>query len=344
MNSDRFDAETRIFGRVWSRRVVAGGAVGAVTAALSRLDAQAKPKKKRKKEICHCASNDPATCQTIKVTKKARKQHLRHLCDYTGPCQPGVVGQCAQPIVGCTQNSECPGDSPFCVDRICVQCRNEDDCQGANAGACENGICDAAFLTCSDDGAAIQFTDGPGNPPVSRGSVQMTVPEPPDSNSAFATIRTEDYNGVAVEDLTSLTYSRFVEPDSEGDCPGDIPYIVLRLTGGNFLITVPGGPFICNRWVTRDALDDKWWSPTLDGGAFAPVQAPRPLSDFLAEFSTSELTIQNATTGPEACPGVVGGLRLSAGEWGASDQVGDYVAYISHLIVGVEGENQTYRF
>jgi len=196
-------------------------------------------------------------------------------------------------------------------------------------------------------GALVTFVDGPGTPPQSSGSAQFTVPPPPLSTTAFAQLRSEDLLGVAIADLTALRYSVFVAP-TNSICPAfDIPYIVLYVTtpGGSqdVLVSVPqGAPFPCGTWTIRDALADLWWSPTLNGGSFAPSGSPLPLGAFATAFPG--LAIRNDATPDVECPTALGGFRIAAGEWGAVNQVGPYVANVSFVTVGVSGSEQTAGF
>lgn len=166
METERFDRLAKSVSRFASRRTVVGGAVlGGMSAALGlagRLpgaaDEVTATKHKRRKVICHCATNDPSTCKTIKVNKKSRKKHLQHWCDYPGPCQPGVVGRCTPPVQGCTRDSDCPSSTPYCQNRTCVACRNHNGCpvgEMCQDGACvpgctRDGDCPAGTPICLD--------------------------------------------------------------------------------------------------------------------------------------------------------------------------------------------------
>ena len=76
------------------RGVLGGAAVAAVAvtggAAAQRATTQANISKK-KTTICHCFSNDPATCKTIRIRRWSARKHLKHPCDYKGACT-GVSG------------------------------------------------------------------------------------------------------------------------------------------------------------------------------------------------------------------------------------------------------------
>jgi len=195
--------------------------------------------------------------------------------------------------------------------------------------------------------ATVAFVSGPDTPPQSDGSAKFTVPPPPDSDTAFAQLRSEDFLGVGIKDLTALTYSVFVAP-TNSICPAfDFPYIVLYVTttGGSedVIVSVPqGAPFACGSWTIRNALSDLWWSPTLDGGTFAPLANPKPLADFATAFPG--LAMRNDATPDAECPKALGGLRIAAGNWGAVNQVGDYGANVSFVTVGVSGKEQTATF
>jgi hypothetical protein len=159
----RFDGIARHLAQSLPRRSVVAGSLGASLLGVAGIgpDALAKKKKSKKKSICHCPTNDPATCTTIKVRKKARKQHLKHLCDYDGECQPGVVGQCEQPIVGCTQDSECAADF-VCRNLECVPgCQQQSECD--DGFICKNGgcVCEADNVLCG--GQCVDLTTDTDN-------------------------------------------------------------------------------------------------------------------------------------------------------------------------------------
>lgn len=103
MDAEAFDRLVQRLSLTRTRRALAGGALATALAA-SAVEVDAKKKKKKKKDkdkdkdrkatICHCPSNDPEQCVTIRISDKAVKSHLRQHCDYKGECRPEVVNPC----------------------------------------------------------------------------------------------------------------------------------------------------------------------------------------------------------------------------------------------------------
>lgn len=148
MDPRTFDGLTRrLVSALDRRRMVAVSAAAAVAALVGQQAEPALGKKQKKRQICHCPTNDPSTCVTIKAKKRAAKQHLKHHCDYAGPCQPGKVGECVAPSE-CTKDSQCSG-SQVCRDGNCVAgCKNDGDCN--DGFQCKNGgcVCEANKVLC----------------------------------------------------------------------------------------------------------------------------------------------------------------------------------------------------
>lgn len=189
MESGSFDRLTRRVADLTSRRslvrgITRGGLAAAAGIGLADPDAEARKKharrkkagaeKRKKSVICHCATNDPASCATIKVTKKQRKQHLQHHCDYEGECIAGKAGECTPPITGCTRDSDCSGATPFCQNRVCVQCRNNQGC--ATGQICVNGACATG---CTKD------SDCSGNTPYCQNQICVECRNSGDCDATF---------------------------------------------------------------------------------------------------------------------------------------------------------------
>src|SRR5690242_1912652 len=107
MDSRSFDSLTRrVAGALNRRRLVASSAAAGATALLlPGADSVLGKDQKKKKTICHCATADPASCNTIKVGKKARKKHLKNDCDYRGACRAGFNPCAVQTL--CTNDDQC---------------------------------------------------------------------------------------------------------------------------------------------------------------------------------------------------------------------------------------------
>src|SRR3954466_2616723 len=106
MDGTRFDAiikglSTNRVTRLDAVRGLAASAVATiagVTLFSERTEARDTSKgpksnpKGKKKSICHCAGSSAASCKTIKPRRKSAKKHLKHSCDYAGPCVAGKSG------------------------------------------------------------------------------------------------------------------------------------------------------------------------------------------------------------------------------------------------------------
>jgi hypothetical protein len=100
VDGERFDniikgLSTKHVTRLSAIRGLLGGAAAAAVAVTGGADAkgamaQANPSKK-KTTICHCPDEFAASCKTIKIRRWSAKKHLKHPCDYKGPCT-GVSG------------------------------------------------------------------------------------------------------------------------------------------------------------------------------------------------------------------------------------------------------------
>lgn len=151
MDDRQFDRLTLRFGAGLSRRaglrlVPAVAALLGTHAVLPGHDAAAKGKGKAKKTtLCHEG-------QTITVSKKAKKGHLKH-GDTLGPCAsppPGAncaVGQ--KPCQGrcipsnqCCVDADCAPGSPRCCNGTCIrpnECCLNTECPAGNV--CQAGSC-----------------------------------------------------------------------------------------------------------------------------------------------------------------------------------------------------------
>lgn len=88
METERFDrlateVANFVSRRNFTRDLALGGAAaalalaGALTGGPSATDARRR-RRRRRRVMCHCPNNDPAQCVTVRLRRKARRQHLRH--------------------------------------------------------------------------------------------------------------------------------------------------------------------------------------------------------------------------------------------------------------------------
>jgi hypothetical protein len=96
MDSKQFDELVARLASGATRRDAVKGVVGGTLASVgvmsvaSAKKGKGKGPKNKKKPFCHCPDGNPTNCVTIRLKKKARKNHLRnHPFDHTGPCLYG---------------------------------------------------------------------------------------------------------------------------------------------------------------------------------------------------------------------------------------------------------------
>lgn len=162
-----------------------------------------KKNKKKNQKDRNTKSNDKKVTlchngQTITVSKKAEKAHLRH-GDTPGPCpsdcipDPNACGArtCGTVTNNCNQQVSCGtcGGGQTCVNDTCVtpaQCQNANQCpQATNScqeATCSNGVCGfgnrAQGMACDDGNACTSDTtcDGQG---ACTGGTTVTCDTPP---------------------------------------------------------------------------------------------------------------------------------------------------------------------
>ena len=202
----------------------------------------------------------------------------------------------------------------------------------------------------SGTGQTVTFEQGPGTPPLGTGSVELSVG--PDGSGA-AQLRHPGYVGTKLDDLTTLSYSTYVDQDGSG---GQAPYIILQVDlDGNLATTTdrtllffepvyqtaaffPSNPqpaLALDTWQGWDALNGGWWSTTGVAGA-TPGTGVKPLSDVIALYPNA--AIYNSTP----LSGVLGGVRIVAGFGeGAWD---NFIGNVDAFTIGVGPDSVTYDF
>lgn len=179
--------------------------------------------------------------------------------------------------------------------------------------------------------ATTAFVEGPATPPLGGGSFELAVGS--DGDGA-AQLRSTAYHGVALADLSALSYATYVRTNVSCQAP----YVLLNIdldgnatlddqlffepcyqTGDYSGDTVPDqGDVTLDTWQTWDALGGGWWS--LNAGTFGPPLTT--LDTYLGAHPDARIV--NSSTG-------LGGLRLVAGFGaGAWD---DFVGNVDAVIV-----------
>jgi hypothetical protein len=191
-----------------------------------------------------------------------------------------------------------------------------------NGWALVNDTCGAATT------GSVAFVSGPATPPAGTGSAQFSVGANGDS---YPTLRTSDFNGVKLADLTSLDYWTYVSHSGSG---GQAPYLDLYVdldnngTRDDILTFEPiyNGSVTLNTWQHWNALTGMWWSDNLGG--------PPPLFS-LASYVSSHPNARILASAERS-------LILAAGCGGAAWT--NFVGNADKLTVGVKGVNTTFDF
>ena len=178
---------------------------------------------------------------------------------------------------------------------------------------------------------SIDFVLGPGTPPAGYGSVQFAVGSNGDS---YPTLRTSNFNGAKLSNLTALDYWTYVSHTGSGSQAAYIDLYVDNNGDGvrdDILTFEPvyqtsQGSVVLNTWQHWNALSGQWGSDSTGG--------PPPLFT-LASYIASH---PNAT--------ILGGsdqsFILAAGCGGAAWT--GFVGNADKLTVGINGTNTTYDF
>jgi hypothetical protein len=183
-----------------------------------------------------------------------------------------------------------------------------------------NDTCGAAST------GSTSFVTGPGSPPAGSGSAKYTVGSNGDS---YPTLRTGNFNGVKLGDLTALDYWTYVSQPGSGSQAVYIDLYVDNDLNGSQDDTltfepVYNGSVTLNTWQHWNALTGLWWADSSGG--------PPPLFTLSSYVSTH----------PDAR--IIGsdGFVLAAGCGGAAWP--NFVGNADDLTVGVNGSSTTYDF
>jgi hypothetical protein len=169
------------------------------------------------------------------------------------------------------------------------------------------------------------FVAGPGTPPSGAGSLRLAVGSNGDS---YPTLRTSQYSGVRLSNLTALDYWTYVSA-----APGSqAPYLDLYVdwngdaTRDDILTFEPvyNGTVSKNTWQHWNALTGQWWSDVAGG--------PPPFFTVASYLSSH----------PNARIIGSGSLIVGAGCGGSAWT--SFVGNADALTVGVSGANTTFNF
>jgi hypothetical protein len=205
---------------------------------------------------------------------------------------------------------------------------------------------DGATNTVGGEPTAIgEMVNGPASPPAGTGSAHLAVGDGMVGGDGTSELRNTGYAGVALSQITALSYSTYATLNNGQQ----FPYfgLMIATTGSgpadDILFFEPpyqqagtGNPNALNQpatqlntWQTWNALGGSWWDNNANytGGTGAGTFA-----DFLALFPNA--VIVNADDG-------LGGVRFNVGFASNNDQ---FNGYVDNFTIGVLGNNTTYDF
>ncbi len=156
------------------------------------------------------------------------------------------------------------------------------------------------------------------------------------SGAGYAQFRNSDFNGVALSDLTALSYATF---EQESGVKTAAPFVLLEIdqngdgTVDDQLVYQPAAQATVqgNLWQTWNAFAGNWWS--LSGLAgMGTNTAGKPISSYIAAYPGSRIVND----------GQQGGLRIAAGCIGSGWQ--SFEGAVDAVVVGVNTQSYVYNF
>jgi hypothetical protein len=190
---------------------------------------------------------------------------------------------------------------------------------------------------------------GPATPPLGTGSANLQTT--PGNGDGASSIATSSLNGIALADLTALSYSTY-DTQNNGQ---QFPYIQLNISYTNdanndgpgtdtlffeppYQTTATGDPSlpdqgatVMDEWQTWNALEGGWWD---NNGVANPGSGVAPLSTFLS-FYDNPTIIANVPYFPND------GLAVTVGFGSPGD---NYDGYVDNVTIGINGADSTYNF
>jgi hypothetical protein len=214
-----------------------------------------------------------------------------------------------------------------------------------NMGVWSFGTADNNGNPPGNPGDVAQMVNGPATPPLGTGSAELATA--PNHGDEAAFISTSAYDGIALSNLTSLSYSAYVTANNGSQ----FPYIQLSVasTGSgpadDILFFEPpyqtpssGNPSLPNQgntalstWQLWNAQEGGWWSD--DGNAgLNPGTGVGSLATYLASYP-------NATI--EENPFAGGGISLTVGYASSGDT---FTGYVDNVTIGTVSGTTTFDF
>lgn len=184
-------------------------------------------------------------------------------------------------------------------------------------------------------GVAADFATPPSPPPLGSSSAHLTTGI--NNGDESAQLRTTNFAGVRIADITALSYSTYATAWNDQQ----VPYLTIWLDlDGNGTrddrlwfepdySNPPQPAAALNTWQTWDALNGKWYSDNIGG--------PGSNSITLATYLS---TVVGTPTIINAAPGV-GGFRIASGFASDTD---DFEAFVDNLTFATAAGSTTYDF
>jgi PEP-CTERM motif len=201
---------------------------------------------------------------------------------------------------------------------------------------------------------SVGFVTGPATPPLGTGSLNLLAGNDSSGNSGSAQVYNNNYSGVLLSSLTSLSYSTYVTSNNGQQ----FPYLKLNvdLTGtgdydqlffeppyqtpstGNPALPDQGATAL-NTWQNWNALTGGWWDNNdVLGPSGMPGTGVASLAAFLAQYPNAII---------ENVPNLFGaGANANAVtlQFGYADPGSSYNGYVDNFTIGVNGASTTYNF
>jgi hypothetical protein len=199
-----------------------------------------------------------------------------------------------------------------------------------------------------DSGDVAQMVNGPATPPLGTGSAQLSTA--PGHGDESAQISTTQFDGMALSNLTTLSYSAYVTANNSQQ----FPYIQLSVTtngpgpdADDVLFFEPpyqthaaGNPGLpdqgntsLNTWQLWNAQEGGWWSDNALLG-MNPGADVGSLAGFLAAYPNATI-VANPFTGN-------GGISLTMGYASPGDFL---TGYVDNVTIGTQdGGTTTFDF
>ena len=164
--------------------------------------------------------------------------------------------------------------------------------------------------------ATTEMVTGPATPPLGTGSARLATGNGTTGGDGGAEIRNTGYVGLALSEITALSYSTYATAWNGQQ----LPYLVLYLSNGDRMTFEPTysptqGAVTLNTWQTWDALAGMWYDDLHNGNP--GVDSVISWNDMLAANLSATIVNQSGNG--------LGGIRISTGFASADNQFNTYV-------------------